>query len=84
MFKRNELQTFLEKKGIQTRPIFSGNITRQPMVNKKKFKKHSSSNIVSDDVMTKGILIGCHHGLKKEEINYILNSIKNFIKKYQH
>lgn len=30
-FSRLELVTFLEKKGIQTRPVFGGNILRQPL-----------------------------------------------------
>lgn len=84
VFKRNEFQAYLEKAGIQTRPIFSGNIIRQPMVYKKKFKKQNFSSIVSDDVMSNGVLVGCHHGLKEKEINYILNTVRNFINKYKN
>ena len=29
---KNKLQIFLEENNIQTRPIFSGNITRQPIL----------------------------------------------------
>ena len=32
--KRKELQIFLEKNGIQTRTIFTGNIMRQPVAKK--------------------------------------------------
>ena len=65
-FSRKNLQIYLEKKGIQTRTIFTGNILRQPIMRNKYYKKHSQSHIISDDVMRNGILIGCHHGLRKK------------------
>ena len=78
-FSRNDLQIYLEKKGIQTRTIFTGNILRQPMMKNKYYKKHKKSYIVSDDVMRNGILIGCHHGLKKKDLYRITNTFKKFL-----
>ena len=46
------------------------------------FKKHNQANKISDDVMVNGILIGCHHGLTKQEINYMLSVMKKFIEKF--
>ena len=77
---RTKLQIFLEKNGIQTRPIFSGNILRQPIMKKRIYKKSKFSNINSDDVMENGLLIGCHHGLKKKEIDHMLKTISRFLK----
>ena len=82
-FSRGELQIYLENNQIQTRPIFSGNILRQPLMKKRIFKKHKAATTISDDVMKHGILIGCHHGLTKSEISYMLKVIKNFLVKYQ-
>ena len=81
-FSRGQFQINLEKNGIQTRPIFSGNIMRQPLMKNRYFKKHKQANKVSDDVMANGILIGCHHGLTKQEINYMLSVMKKFIEKF--
>ena len=78
---RKELQIYLEKNGIQTRTIFTGNILRQPIMKKRYFKKHKDSNKVSDDVMKNGILIGCHHGLKLKELKYICSVFSNYISK---
>ena len=78
---RQKLQIFLEKKGIQTRTIFTGNILRQPIMKRKKYFKHKKSEIVSNDVMKNGILIGCHHGLTKINLKYICKSFNLFIKK---
>jgi CDP-4-dehydro-6-deoxyglucose reductase, E1 len=78
---RKEMQIYLEKKGIQTRTIFTGNILRQPIMKKRYFKKHKDSNRVSDDVMKNGILIGCHHGLKNEELKFICSTFKEYLSK---
>ena len=79
--KRQKLQIFLEKKNIQTRTIFTGNILRQPIMKKKKYFKHKKSEIVSNDIMRNGILIGCHHGLTKKNFEYIYKSFSLFLKK---
>lgn len=78
--KRQSLQIFLEKRGIQTRTIFTGNILRQPIMKKKKYVKHKNSEKVSNDVMKNGILIGCHHGLAKKDLVYICKSFDLFLK----
>ena len=78
---RQKLQIFLEKKGIQTRTIFTGNILRQPIMEKRKYKKVKNAEINSNNVMKNGILIGCHHGLNSKDIEYIKKEFLNFIKK---
>ena len=79
-FNKKELQIFLENKSIQTRPIFSGNALRHPAFKNliSRINKISSYKN-SDYIMKNGILIGCHHGLVLNEINYIHNQIKNFL-----
>ena len=78
---RQKLQIFLEKKGIQTRTIFTGNILRQPIMKKKFYKKVKNAEINSNNIMKNGILIGCHHGLANKDINYIIKNLKIFIEK---
>ena len=82
-FSRNDLQIYLEKKGIQTRTIFTGNILRQPIMKNKYYKKHRKSYIVSDDVRKNGILIGCHHGLKKKDLYRITNTFKKLLSRHK-
>jgi len=81
-FSREDLQINLEKNGIQTRPIFSGNILKQPLMKNRYYKKHKQAHIVSDDVMENGLLIGCHHGLVKKDLNYMVNTCKKFLYQY--
>jgi len=80
--KRQAMQIFLEKKGIQTRTIFTGNIIRQPIMKNKNFRKVKKCSVNSDNIMKNGILIGCHQGLKSKEINYVFTCLKMFLKKY--
>jgi CDP-4-dehydro-6-deoxyglucose reductase, E1 len=78
--KRSDLQIFLEKKDVQTRPIFTGNLLRHPMMKNKIYKKIKKSFFNSDNVMKNGILIGCHQGLGNKEIQYVIKQIKKFLK----
>jgi len=79
--KRKDLQIYLEKNGIQTRTIFTGNILRQPLLKNKYYKKHKQSSIISDDVMKNGILIGCHHDLKNKDLKYICRIFDKYLHK---
>ena len=80
---RKNLQIFLEKNGIQTRTIFTGNILRQPIMKSKFYKKCKDATINSDNVMKNGILIGCHHGLNNKDIRYMLSKFDQFLIKYK-
>jgi len=81
-FSRTQMQIFLEKKNIQTRVVFTGNILRQPGFKKIKCKKDKKGYPEADKVMRNGILLACHHGLTTKMIKHIHNSINEFIKKY--
>lgn len=81
-FSRKQLQIYLEQNGVQTRTIFTGNILRQPIMNKKKYKKHFNSEKNSNYVMKNGLLIGCHHGLNIKDLNFLINKINLFLKKF--
>lgn len=81
LINRQKLQIFLEKRGIQTRTIFTGNILRQPIMKKKFYKKVKNSEVNSNNIMRNGILIGCHHGLNNTDVNFIIKHLKDFISK---
>lgn len=80
-FNRKMLQIYFEKKNIQTRTIFTGNILKQPLMKKIKYKSNPQSSVESTNVMKNGILLGCHHGMKKTEINFIKKTFLGFLKK---
>jgi len=82
-FTRRDMQIFLEKRNIQTRVVFTGNILRQPGFKNIKMKVSKNGYPEADKVMKNGILIACHHGLNKKMINHIHSSIKLFLSKYK-
>lgn len=77
-FSRRDFQIYLEKNNIQTRTVFTGNITRQPGFNKINMRKIDSMPN-SDRVMQNAVLLACHHGLSDEMITHMHNTIDKFI-----
>ena len=75
---RNKLQIFLEEKNIQTRPIFSGNITKQPMMKDYKYISNEMGYENSDFIMKNGMLVGCHPKLSFSDIDHICKLLKEF------
>lgn len=78
-FSRTELQIFLEKRNIQTRVVFTGNILRQPMMDGVNYIGNPDDFVNADRIMKHGMLLACHHGLTEEMMNHIHSSIAEFI-----
>jgi CDP-6-deoxy-D-xylo-4-hexulose-3-dehydrase len=71
---RLELLKFLEKNNVQTRVCFAGNITRHPAWRccyLQEFK-------FSDEIMKDGFLLGAHHGMSPEDVDYVCKLLKDF------
>lgn len=73
---RTDMVRHLEAKGVQTRPIFSGNITRQPAYAKILGKQPFP---VADKVMRDGLLLGAHHGLKESHLDYLEETLAAYL-----
>lgn len=82
-FKRTELQIFLEKRNIQTRTVFTGNILRQPGFKNCAHKASASGYPESDKVMRGGMLMACHHGLNEIQIQHMMDSITEFMSMHE-
>jgi CDP-6-deoxy-D-xylo-4-hexulose-3-dehydrase len=79
-FNRRDMQIYFEKNNIQTRTIFTGNILKQPIMKNLKYKSIKNSSLISDYVMKNGILLGCHHGMKLNDLKYMCKIFINFLK----
>ncbi len=80
-FDRRSFQIYLEKKNIQTRVVFTGNILRQPGFKNINHSSFYKSFPEADTVTKSGVLIGLHHGLNDSEIKKIHQTILSFLKK---
>ena len=81
-FTRLEIVTFLEKNNVQTRPIFTGNILKQPGFKNALSKKNNDNYPVADEIMKRGFVVGCHHGIEKKHIEKLEDLFTEFLSKY--
>jgi CDP-6-deoxy-D-xylo-4-hexulose-3-dehydrase len=72
---RMALLTFLENNNIQTRVCFAGNITRHPV-----YREYLSDFPNADRIMAEGFLLGAHHGMVLEDVDYVCDKMKEFLK----
>ena len=73
--RRLELLTYLEDQNIQTRVTFAGNVTRHPV-----YREYLQEFKNSDIIMKNGFLLGAHHGMTIEDVDYVCDQIKEFFK----
>lgn len=74
--KRYELLHYLEDNGVQTRVTFAGNVTRHPV-----YREYLQEFKNSDTIMKNGFLLGAHHGMTIEDVDYVCDKIKEFFAK---
>lgn len=76
-FTRREITLYLELNDIQTRPIFTGNILRQPA-----FRNIAGGHFSeADNIMQNSFLIGCHQGLTEDQLDYMEQIFRTFLLK---
>ena len=81
-FSRLEIVKYLEMNGIQTRPIFTGNVLKQPAFSKINYKNLGKDYEIANYIMENSFLIGCNHGLTEKHIDKIKNTFTTFLSKY--
>ena len=79
-FKRIDLIKFLEKNGVETRPIFCGSIPDQPFMQNVKIKKTNLKN--SQYIRDNSFFIGIHPGFTRQDLIKIISFFKKFINKF--
>lgn len=78
---REELLRFLDSRKIGTRLMFAGNITRQPAYANVDFRIVGDLTN-SDVVMRRSFWIGVYPGLSTVMLDYVIDSIKEFMRRY--
>lgn len=69
------LLTYLESQNIQTRVTFAGNVTRHPV-----YREYLQPFENSDIIMKNGFLLGAHHGMDVDDVDYVCDKIKEYFK----
>lgn len=78
-FTRVQLTDFLDSKLIETRNIFAGNLLRQPAY--QGIPCRIIGNLATtDQVMSNSFFLGTYPGLSKEQMDYVLDQIGEFLR----
>ncbi len=82
--KRSELVPYLEKAGIQTRMLFSGNLTKHPCFDEMRASGEGYRIVgdlsVTDQIMQDSFWIGVYPGMTEDKLAYMATKIKEFVK----
>jgi CDP-6-deoxy-D-xylo-4-hexulose-3-dehydrase len=81
-FTRLQLITFLEKSNIQTRPVFTGNILKQPGFQKIPHRLAQKNFPNTEHIMKHAFVLASHHGLTSAQVNYLKVKISEFLNFY--
>lgn len=81
-FGRHDITKYLEERNIQTRPIFTGNVLRQPGFEKLLKSERPGLYPQANYIMDNGFLIGCHHGLTARHISYLKSAFREFLERH--
>jgi len=81
--ERGALLEHLEKHGIETRPMFTGNVTRHPFCNNIKYR--ISGKLREADYITEhSFWISTHPSLTQSDLKYIIKTFNNFFNPDNH
>ncbi|MEO5840590.1 MAG: DegT/DnrJ/EryC1/StrS family aminotransferase [Acidimicrobiales bacterium] len=78
-FGRGDLQRFLDNHGIDTRTIWTGNVTRQPMLKGVEVRVPADGLPIADDVMARGVLLPLSHALDDDTLDYVTGTVGEFL-----
>jgi len=82
-FTRKDLTQFLESKGIETRPIMSGNMAEQPVLDLVKDHVRISGRLDNSRyIHRQSFFFGNHQGIGKAEREFIADSFDDFLERF--
>ncbi|MEI2697927.1 MAG: DegT/DnrJ/EryC1/StrS family aminotransferase [Microthrixaceae bacterium] len=72
---RSELQRRLEDRGIDTRMVWTGNVTRQPMMRGVTYRADPDGYPNADRVMEHTLLLPCNHFLTDDDVSFVCDAV---------
>ncbi len=77
-FSRDQICAFLNKAGVETRPIIAGNLVRHPGTNLYDYRVGGTLE-GADAVMARGFALPCHQSLPEEACAYMARQLDAFM-----
>jgi CDP-6-deoxy-D-xylo-4-hexulose-3-dehydrase len=75
-FTRTEAQEFLESRGVPTRVVWSGNITRQPGFASINRREPADGFPNADRVMASALMLPTHQALSSDDVGYVVEQLQ--------
>jgi len=76
---RTEIQQFLEARGVPTRVVWSGNLTRQPGFAGIERRDPEDGYPNADRVMEWGLMLPTHQGLSSDDVGYVVECLQALV-----
>lgn len=77
--RRAAFQQHMEAQGIDTRMVWTGNVTRQPAFADKAFRIAPGGLANADRIMETGLILPCNHAIDDEGIEYVVHHARQFL-----
>lgn len=81
-FSRLDIVTFLENKNVQTRPVFTGNLLKQPGFKRIRHRDTQKNYPQTEQVMQGAFVVACHHGLSASQVKYLQQCFNEFLTQF--
>ena len=78
-FDRPALQAYLDGHGVETRTVWTGNATRQPMLTGVDSRTPAQGLPVADRIMEAGIVLPSNHGMSDDDISFVTGQVADFL-----
>ena len=78
-FVRGDLQQHLDGNGIDTRTIWTGNVTRQPMLRGIPVRTPADGLPNADAITERGVLLPLSHALTDDTLAYVTDTVAQFL-----
>lgn len=75
--------TFLNEKGIETRPVLTGNFLSQPAI--ERIDRHHANPAqfpIANEITERCFLVGAHHDLTTEQISYLCENLVQSMERF--
>jgi CDP-6-deoxy-D-xylo-4-hexulose-3-dehydrase len=78
-FSLKDITGYLQKRGIETRPIIAGNMARHPAL--KMFPHRVAGDMTNSEIiMKRGFAIGCHQAVDAAACDYVIGCVDEFMR----
>lgn len=76
---RSDFQTELENRGVDTRMVWTGNVTRQPMMKGVEFRTAPEGYPNADRIMERALLLPCNHFMTDDDVDFVCSTIAEVV-----